>query len=109
MELLGEIAELLPQVPGWHVVERDGVQKLERVFQFENFAQALALTDRVGALAEAEDHHPAILTEWGRVTITWWTHSAGGLDRKDFVMAGRTDRLLEPGGRGVDADPRADP
>jgi 4a-hydroxytetrahydrobiopterin dehydratase len=88
-----ELAEFLPQVPEWKIAEREGVQRLERVFKFKNFAQALAFTNRVGDLAEAEEHHPAILTEWGRVTVTWWTHKIHGLHRNDFVMAARTDGL----------------
>ena len=89
-----EIAGLHPQIPDWNVVERDGVRHLERVFKFADFAQALALTNRVGELAEAEGHHPSILTEWGRVTVTWWTHKIKGLHRNDFIMAARTDKLL---------------
>jgi len=54
---------------------------------------ALAFTNRVGALAEAEGHHPALLTEWGRVTVTWWTHKIRGLHRNDFIMAAKTDGL----------------
>jgi 4a-hydroxytetrahydrobiopterin dehydratase len=88
-----EIAELRPEVPGWSVVERDGIARLERVFRFGNFAEALAFTDRVGALAEAAGHHPAITTEWGRATVGWWTHAIGGLHRNDFVMAAKTDAL----------------
>ena len=72
---------------------RDGVERLERQFRFANFANALEFTKRVGAIAEAEDHHPAILTEWGSVTVGWWTHVVGGLHRNDFIMAAQTDRL----------------
>jgi 4a-hydroxytetrahydrobiopterin dehydratase len=88
-----EMAELVPQIPQWQVVEREGVKRLERVFQFKDFAQALAFTNKVGALAEAEEHHPALLTEWGRVTVTWWTHKIRGLHRNDFIMAAKTDGL----------------
>jgi 4a-hydroxytetrahydrobiopterin dehydratase len=91
-----EIAELRPQVPEWRVVERDGVPRLERVFRFPDFASALAFTNRVGALAEEEGHHPSLLTEWGRVTVGWWTHAIGGLHRNDFVMAARTDAIHGP-------------
>jgi len=80
-------------VPDWEIVERDGVQQLERVFKFKNFVQALAFTNRVGDLAEAEDHHPALLTEWGKVTVTWWTHAANGLHKNDFIAAAKTDQL----------------
>ncbi|MBN1311369.1 MAG: 4a-hydroxytetrahydrobiopterin dehydratase [Anaerolineae bacterium] len=88
-----EIAELHPQVPDWSLVERDSIRRLERVFKFADFAEALAFTNQVGELAEAEDHHPSILTEWGRVTVTWWTHKIKGLHRNDFIMAARTDNL----------------
>lgn len=90
-----EIAELKPQVPEWVVNEVDGIRQLERVFKFKNFVQALEFTNRVGALAEAEGHHPALLTEWGRVTVTWWTHKIKGLHRNDFIMAAKTDQLSD--------------
>jgi 4a-hydroxytetrahydrobiopterin dehydratase len=88
-----EIRELKPQVPDWTLVERETIQRLERVFPFTNFAEALSFTNRVGALAEAEGHHPAILTEWGQVTVTLWTHKIRGLHRNDFVMAAKIDPL----------------
>ena len=88
-----ELAELKPQVPDWEVTERDGVPRQERVFRFPNFREALAFTVRVGELAEAEGHHPALLTEWGKVTVTWWTHKIRGLHRNDLIMAAKTDRL----------------
>jgi 4a-hydroxytetrahydrobiopterin dehydratase len=92
-----EVAELHPQVPEWRIEERDGERRLERVFGFPDFAQALAFTNRVGAVAEEQGHHPALLTEWGRVTVGWWTHKIGGLHRNDFVMAARTDELFAAG------------
>jgi 4a-hydroxytetrahydrobiopterin dehydratase len=88
-----EISELKPQIPEWALVEKEGIQRLERVFRFTNFAEALNFTNRVGALAEEEGHHPAILTEWGRVTITLWTHKIRGLHRNDFIMAAKLDSL----------------
>ncbi len=90
-----EIAQLKPEIPAWSLVERDGIPRLERIFTFKDFAAALDFTNRVGALAEREDHHPALLTEWGRVTVTWWTHKIRGLHRNDFIMAARTDRHYE--------------
>ena len=86
-----EVAELRPQVPEWDVVEIDGIKRLQRVFGFDDFAQALAFTNRVGELAEGEGHHPALLTEWGRTTVTWWTHKIKGLHRNDFIMAAKTN------------------
>ncbi|CAN5714267.1 4a-hydroxytetrahydrobiopterin dehydratase [soil metagenome] len=89
------IAEYREQIPEWGVVKRDGVPQLERTFAFPDFRQALDFTNRVGELAEEQEHHPALFTEWGRVTVRWWTHAVKGLHRNDFVMAARTDRLTE--------------
>jgi len=88
-----EIAEFSLQLPGWKVVERDGIKRLEKTYKFKDFASALEWTNKVGDLAEKEDHHPALLTEWGKVTVTLWTHKIGGLHRNDFIMASKTDAL----------------
>lgn len=88
-----EIAEFKPQVPEWKIIEVDGIKHLERVFKFKDFVSALAFTNKVGELAESEGHHPALLTEWGKVTVTWWTHKIRGLHRNDFIMAAKTDEL----------------
>ena len=87
-----EVTEYHPQVPAWQIVERDGIKRLERVFTFRSFAQAMAFANQVGEAAEAEGHHPALLTEWGKVTVTWWTHKIKGLHRNDFIMAAKTDQ-----------------
>ncbi len=89
--------EMLPQIPDWELIEEDNMERLRRVYKFNNFVEALAFTNKVGALAEQEDHHPALLTEWGRVTLTWWTHKIKGLHRNDFIMAAKADRLHEGG------------
>ena len=88
-----EMAELQPQVAGWEVVELDGIKRLRRVFEFKDFSQGLDFTNKIGEIAEAEDHHPALLTEWGKVTVTWWTHVIKGLHKNDFIMAAKTDSL----------------
>jgi 4a-hydroxytetrahydrobiopterin dehydratase len=89
-----EIAQLSLQVPHWYVIERgDGIKRLESSFKFRDFAEALAFTDKVGKIAEDEGHHPDILTEWGKVTVTWWTHAIKGLHRNDFIMAAKTGEL----------------
>ena len=88
-----EVADLLPHVPQWQIVVRDGVQQLERVFKLKNFSQALEFTTKIGAVAEEEDHHPLIVLEWGRVTVRWWTHVVKGLHRNDFIMAAKTDEI----------------
>ena len=64
-----EIAAYLPQLPGWRITEADGIKRLEKSFSCKNFAAALALTNRIAVIAEQENHHPAIVTEWGRVTV----------------------------------------
>jgi len=90
---VAEIDALLPEVPGWQVMKRGDVKRLERMFRFEDFVQAMEFTMAVGELAETERHHPTLLVEWGRVVVTWWTHSIGGLHQNDFIMAAKTDRL----------------
>ena len=90
-----EATEYRKQVPDWSIVERDGIERLERVYPFENFVTALSFTNKVGALAEEEGHHPALLTEWGKVTVGWWTHKIGGLHRNDFIMAAKTDDVFQ--------------
>lgn len=91
-----EIAQYRKEVPEWEVVVEDGEPRLKRVFRFKDFAQALAFTNQVGGIAEQQDHHPALLTEWGKVTVFWWTHSIHGLHSNDFIMAARTDALYGP-------------
>ena len=88
-----EIAELMPAVPGWSVVVEEGIGRLQKTFTFGDFVKALAFTNRVGDLAESANHHPRIVTEWGRVTLTWWSHDLGGMVTNDFEMAKRVDRL----------------
>lgn len=90
-----EIDALKPQVDAWDVVEVDGERRLRRRYSFGDFAGALEFTNRVGAIAEQEGHHPALLTEWGGVTVSWWTHMIGGLHRNDFIMAAKTDELYD--------------
>lgn len=88
-----EIARLQPEVPEWELVERDGIRQLERTYKFRNFVEALAFTNRVGEIAEEQGHHPDLLTAWGKVTVTWWSHKIKGLHRNDFVMAAKCDKL----------------
>ena len=89
-----ELPTLLDEIPDWHTENRDGILQLERQYNFKNFVEALNFTNRVGELAEQANHHPALLVEWGKVTVTWWTHKIGGLHHNDFIMAARTDLLV---------------
>lgn len=88
-----EIEQLKAEIPTWNILEIEGILRLQRVYKFPDFKTALAFTNQVGDLAEEEGHHPALLTEWGKVTVSWWTHDMGGLDKKDFAMAAKTDRI----------------
>lgn len=89
-----EINELQHQIPDWKISSVDGVKHLKRGFKFKNFAEALAFTNAVGEIAEAEGHHPLIELTWGRVTVDWWTHDIQGLHMNDFIMAAKTDDLF---------------
>lgn len=90
-----EIDTLLVDLPAWSLVSREGVPQLERIHACADFATALHLVNRIGELAEAEDHHPELTIEWGRLTIRYWTHTLGGLHRNDFILAARTEQLLQ--------------
>jgi len=76
--------------PGWQVVNE---HHLEREFKFNNFRDALAFTNKVGELAEAQGHHPDVYLAWGKVKITLWTHKIDGLTESDFIMAAKVDQL----------------
>jgi 4a-hydroxytetrahydrobiopterin dehydratase len=90
-----EIDELHPDVPDWEVIEVDGVKRLERTFKLKNFIESMAFTNKIAMTAEKQDHHPLIVTEWGRVKVQWWTHKIKGLHKNDFIMAAKTDKLTE--------------
>jgi 4a-hydroxytetrahydrobiopterin dehydratase len=92
---MAAIQTYLPEVPEWQVLEEDGIQKLRRVFSFSTYTRAIAFAQQVGMLAEEEGHHPVLVIEWGRVTVTWWTHKIKGLHRNDFIMAAKTDGLYQ--------------
>jgi 4a-hydroxytetrahydrobiopterin dehydratase len=89
-----EINQFKTNLTDWEIHTKRGVPRLEKTFKFNDFNQALAFTDRIARLADIEDHHPAILTEWGKVTVTWWTHRINGLYINDFIMAAKTDQLM---------------
>ena len=88
-----ELPILLKEIPDWQPITEDSVLMLRRVFKFNNYQESLEFTKKVAALADEEDHHPAILLEWGKVEVTWWTHKIGGLHRNDFIAAAKTDTL----------------
>lgn len=87
--------KLFRRLPGWEMIDRNGIPALSKTYKFPDFNTALSFTNRIGQQAEDQDHHPAILTEWGRVTVTWWTHVVHGLHRNDFIMAARTETVFQ--------------
>jgi len=82
------IARLLAQLDGWRVVDE---HHLEKRYALANFADALALVNRIGAIAEAQHHHPDLFLAWGVVGVTIWTHKINGLTESDFVLAAKCD------------------
>jgi 4a-hydroxytetrahydrobiopterin dehydratase len=89
-----EQRELSRQIPDWELIEVKGEPRLRRVYKLKDYESSLALTQRIGELAIAEDHHPSILTTWGKVTVTWWTHAIRGLHRNDYIMAAKSDEAF---------------
>jgi 4a-hydroxytetrahydrobiopterin dehydratase len=89
------ILPLLGQLAGWTVVDN---HHLEKTYRFRDFADALGFVNRVGALAEEQDHHPDIYLAWGRVDVRIWTHKIDGLTESDFIFAAKCDTVPRPGG-----------
>lgn len=90
-----EISRFLSQIPEWKLIDSDHIRQIRRVYSFKDFATALAFTNKVGEVAEAEGHHPTLETAWGEVTVTWWTHKIKGLHQNDFIMASKTDLIYQ--------------
>jgi len=88
-----EQPSLLAELDNWQIVDKKGIPQLIKAYNFIDFANAIIFTNKVGELAEAAGHHPAILTEWGCVTVRWWTHKIKGLHKNDFIMAAKTDDI----------------
>ena len=92
-----ELQRLAQQLAGgWRIVNE---HHLEKEFRFPDFVQALAFTNRAGAIAEEEQHHPDIYLAWGKVRVTIWTHAIDGLSRNDFVLAAKIDRVTSDSAR----------
>ncbi len=88
-----EIHDLLPEIPSWDLVNVGGIHQLEREYIFKDFVAALNFAVAVGDTAEGEGHHPAILVEWGKVKVNWWSHKIKGLHKNDVIMSAKTDAL----------------
>jgi 4a-hydroxytetrahydrobiopterin dehydratase len=94
-----QIVPLLRELGGdWESV---GTHHLQKTYRFGNFADALAFTNAVGAIAEAQGHHPDVFLAWGRVRLEIWTHKIDGLTESDFILAAKCDGI----GKTVSAPP----
>ena len=91
-----EAERLLAETPGWTLTE--DATKIERTFTVADFAAALALVERIAALAEAEGHHPDIAFGWGYCRVVFYTHKIRGLHENDFIMAAKVNALAVPSG-----------
>ena len=89
-----EIKEMAKEIPEWTIYDTDNIDMIERVFRVKNWKQAQAFVNKIGEMAEAEQHHPALLLEWGKVKVTWWTHAISGLHKNDFICAAKTDEIF---------------
>ena len=89
-----ERKKLMPQIAGWDVIEVDGIEQLTCAFAFKDYLSGLDFLKKVALLAEEEDHHPEIILEWGKVTVSWWSHKIKGLHKNDFIAAAKTDALF---------------
>lgn len=92
-----ERADLMPGIPDWEEIAINDIPRLRRSFRFDGWMPAVEFTNRVAALAEDQGHHPQIRLEWGKVTVSWWTHVIRNLHRNDFIMAARTDQIYMQG------------
>ncbi len=89
-----QIKDLSIQIPAWQVFEEDGIKRLICSFAFTSYEDSLKFTNKVAKLAEQEDHHPEIILEWGKVTVSWWSHKIKGLHSNDFICAAKTDQII---------------
>lgn len=86
-----QMAEWMLALPGWEVIQVDGVNQLQKTFHFTRYAESLAFVNAVAGVSEEEAHHPVMLFEFRQVTVRWWSHKMGGLHVNDFVMAAKTE------------------
>lgn len=87
-----EAAQLLVQIPLWKISE-DG-KSLTRAYTFKDFKEALAVTNKIGEIAEQEGHHPDLTLGWGKVRVSLTTHAINGLSENDFIVASKVEALF---------------
>ena len=87
------IHQFLQTFDEWNLITENNIPKLKRIYKFNNFKLALEFSNLIGDMAEEEGHHPLIITEWGKVTIKWWTHKIKNLHLNDLIAASKTENL----------------
>ncbi|MDC0598926.1 4a-hydroxytetrahydrobiopterin dehydratase [Gammaproteobacteria bacterium] len=90
-----EAIGFLQEISQWSIVKVDNINTLKRELALKDFNDALNFANHIGELAEQANHHPSITIEWGKVTVSWWTHTIKGLHINDFIMAARSDDVFE--------------
>jgi 4a-hydroxytetrahydrobiopterin dehydratase len=88
-----QLTQLLTQLGGDWDIHQDDTPRLQASFTFDEYQSCLSFVQRVGELAEQNDHHPSITIDYGKVSVSWWTHTAGGIATNDILMAHRTSEL----------------
>jgi len=87
--------QLLKEVPGWQMLTVDGTRRISKTFKTSDFNAAIKKAQAIAEIADAADHHPELVVEWGKIKVSWWTHSVSGLHKNDFIMAAKTDTLFD--------------
>ncbi|HEY0505072.1 MAG TPA: 4a-hydroxytetrahydrobiopterin dehydratase [Lysobacter sp.] len=85
------VRELLPEVPGWEVVE-DG-HAISKTFRFGNYYETMAFVNALAFMAHREDHHPDLGVHYDRCVVRYSTHDVGGLSENDFICAAKAEAL----------------
>lgn len=93
-----EIEKYMKLLPGWELVNENNIDQIAKVFTFDDYQSAVDFTNKVAEEAESEGHHPAIILEWGKSTVKWWTHKIEGLHINDFIMASKTEHIYNSRG-----------
>ena len=83
---------MLNVVPGW-TKSAGEIDKIEKLFQFKNFTEAMVFVNKIAEIADEQDHHPDIFIQWNKVTLTLWTHAIKGLFENDFILAAKIDEI----------------
>ncbi len=92
--LEAEARSAMRNLDNWNLIFQNNHWQLQKVFDTQNFRQAIALAERIARLAEAENHHPTITISYHSCSVTWWTHQIQGVHQNDILMAAATDALF---------------